>query len=177
MTPAQTTMWLLLGVALLISVVTDVLQRRILDAVTHPAIAAGLVLRFGAEGPGTFSTGFLSGALGALALGGLFGVMAWRGKMGWGDAKLAAAVGACAGLETSLAAAVFISLTGAVQALITLAWHGAVVETAGAALARWAARLRLAPAPEHETARRHIPYGVAIALGTLWTFWWRNPNL
>ena len=165
-------MWLLLGVALLISVVTDVLRRRILDVVTVPAIVAALVLRFASEGPGTFTEGFLSGALGALALGGIFGVMAWRGRMGWGDAKLAASVGACAGLETSLAAAVFISLTGAVQALVALLWHGALFETLGAALRRRAARWNLQPAPGHEPARRHIPYGVAIALGTLWTFWW-----
>lgn len=172
MTPAQLGLWSLLGVALVISLVTDVLSHRIPDVVTYPTLVAGLGLRFFAWGPGSFSEGLLEGALGAAMMFAVFGVLAWRGqRMGWGDVKLAAAVGACLGLRLGVAALVFISLVGALQAVVTLLWQGALLETLSGALRRFAERLKLAPAAAAGETRR-IPYGVAIALGTFWAMWW-----
>jgi len=171
MAPAQIALWLVLGVALVISVVTDVARRRILDVVTLPALALGLGIRLVAMGPGDPVSGFLGGALGALLLFAVFGLLAWRKKMGWGDAKLSAAVGACLGLPLAAWALVFISVAGAVQALVTLLWQGAVIDTLAAAMRRGAQRLGLAAKGE-QAQRRHIPYGVAIALGTFWAMWW-----
>jgi Flp pilus assembly protein protease CpaA len=42
MSPVQSALWTVLGVALVISVVTDVLRRRILDIVTYPLMAIAL---------------------------------------------------------------------------------------------------------------------------------------
>ena len=172
MTPAQLGLWTLLGVALVISLVTDVLSHRILDVVTYPAIAAGLLLRLAAFGLGSPAFGMVEGVLGAALMFAVFGFLAWRGqRMGWGDVKLAAAVGACLGLRLGVAALVFISLVGAAQAVVTLIWQGALMETLSASLRRFAERLKLAPAPVTSETRR-IPYGVAIALGSFWAMWW-----
>lgn len=171
MTPALTAVWLVLGVALVISVVTDLLSQRILDWVTYPTLAAGLLIRLFAVGPGDLSSGFVSGAAGASSLAAMFALLAWRGRMGWGDVKLMAAVGACLGLEVGVAALVFISMVGALQAVVVLLWQGAFFETISRSLRQFAERLKLRPEGPSGQAR-HIPYGVAIALGSFWAMWW-----
>ncbi len=166
-------LWILLATALIVSVVTDLLTRRILDVVTYPAMALALVLRALLGGLGDFEQGFLSGLLAASGAAGLFAMLAGFGKgFGWGDVKLMGAVGACLGYPLILAALVFISLSGALQAAVTLLWHGAFWQTVSGALRRWAARARLAKEVGEELPRRHIPYGVAIALGSFWAMWW-----
>jgi prepilin peptidase CpaA len=99
------------------------------------------------------------------------------GKMGWGDVKLMAGVGAVLGFPAVLAAAAFISLAGALQAVVTLLWHGAAWETLAAMGRRWAVRARLMQEGAASEPRRHIPYGVAIALGTFWAMWWQHERL
>ncbi|MDQ3263386.1 MAG: prepilin peptidase [Myxococcota bacterium] len=156
MTPAQSALWVLVGVALVISLVTDLRSQRILDWVTYPALSVALLLRLFWIGPGNLAEGFLSGALGALALVAVFASLAYRGKMGWGDVKLVAVVGAGLGLQLAVAALVFISLMGAAQAVGALLWH------------------RFSPEGPSggERGERRIPYGVAIALGSFWAMWW-----
>ena len=150
MPPVQIVLWTILGVALLISVVTDVLGGRILDVVTYPSMLGALAVRLMFEGLGDSEGGLVSGAIGLVGAMALFGVLAWRGKMGWGDVKLMGAVGAAFGYPLVLAAVVFISLAGAVQAVLAL--------------------LRQGRGPAG--AQRHIPYGVAIAFGCAWAMWW-----
>lgn len=173
MTPEHIALTSVVGVALLASVATDLLFRRILDAVTYPALALGLGIRFFAEGLGDVEHGLLSGLLGAGLAAGMLAFLAWRGRMGWGDVKLMAVVGAVFGYPLALAALVFTSLVGALQAVVTLIWQGAVWDTLLGVGRRLAERLRLLPGAVHE-ARRHIPYGVAIALGSLWAMWWEH---
>ena len=167
----QIALWVVLGIALAISVVTDLAQRRILDVVTYPVVAVGLLARFSAQGVGGAEDGLLSGLLGAL-LGLLpFAFFAWRGRVGWGDAKLMAAVGAVFGYPLVMAALVFISLAGALQAVVTLVWHGEVWDTLARLALRLLPRAKRAPAA---AGPRHIPYGIAIATGTLWAMWWEQ---
>lgn len=152
MAPVQIALWGGLGVVLAISVATDLATRRIPDAVTYPALALALVVRAVAEGPGDLESGFWSGLLGGgSALAG-FSLLAWRGRMGWGDAKLMGVVGAALGYPLVLAALVFISLCGALQAVVTLVW-------------------------QRGASRRYIPYGVAIALGSFWAMWWQHSTM
>lgn len=173
LTPEHIALISVAGVALFASVTTDLLWRRIFDAVTHPALALALGIRWATEGLGDADRGLLSGLCGAAISAAIFALLAWRGRMGWGDAKLMAAVGAAFGYPLAVAALVFTSLVGALQALVTLLWHGAVWDTLAVVGRRLGARLRLLPEAV-QGAQRHIPYGVAIALGSLWAVWWEH---
>ena len=82
MTPVQLALWTILGVALVIAVVTDVLRRLIPNAVTYPLIVLGLGVRGWAEGVGGLETGLLSGALAGAGLALLLVPGALRGRMG-----------------------------------------------------------------------------------------------
>jgi prepilin peptidase CpaA len=177
MTPVQLALWLILGVALLVSVVTDVLRRRILDVVTYPLMGLALGLRLLSEGVGGLETGMVSGLVSGAGLALVLVPLALRGSMGWGDVKLMAGVGAVLGFPAVMAAGVFISLVGAAQALVTLIWQGAVWDTLASVARRWLGRLRLLREDSAPGPGRHIPYGVAIALGTFWAMWWQHENL
>lgn len=161
------TLFLVLMVAVGVSVVTDLRQRRILDAVTLPALGLLLAIRLGWEGLGGWETGALSGILGAAVAGLLFaGFAAFGQGLGWGDVKLVVVMGAALGMPLALGGCLFVSLAGALQALISLIWQGELSDTVRSVLVR---RRRGEGA---STPRRHIPYGVAIALGSLWAMWW-----
>jgi len=165
--PLKSALFALLGVALLVSVVTDLWRRRIYDVVTVPAVLGALGLRWWLGGVGGPEEGLVSGLAGLGAAVVLFGAFALFGKgLGWGDVKLAAVVGAAFGTPLVLGALMFITLAGAVQAVISLLWQGAVSDT----LRAWVARFgKQAPAG---AAPRQIPYSVAIALGSAWAMWW-----
>ncbi|MEW6434542.1 MAG: A24 family peptidase [Myxococcota bacterium] len=165
--PLKTALFSLLGLALIVSVVTDLRNRRIPDVVTMPAAIAALVLRAWFEGLGGLEGGLVSGLVGAGGALALFGAFAALGKgLGWGDVKLSVAVGAAFGYPLVLGALMFITLAGAAQAVISLIWQGAVSDT----LKAWAARFR--KDPRGEGMKRQIPYSVAIALGSFWAMWW-----
>jgi prepilin peptidase CpaA len=164
MTSPHITLWAVLGVALVISVVTDVLRRQILDVVTYPLVVVALGVRLWAEGVG----GLVSGVVSGMGLALLLVPAAVRGRMGWGDVKLMAGVGAVLGFPAVLAAATCISL------VVTLLWHGAVSETLAEWMRSQAVRARLMQEASASGSRRHIPYGVAIALGTFWAMWWQH---
>lgn len=176
MPPVQLALWIILGVALLISVVTDVLSGRILDVVTWPSMAVLLGVRFAFGGVGDLSSGFLTGLVSALGLMAFFAILAWRGKMGWGDVKLMGVAGAAFGYPLVMAALVFTSLAGALQAVVTLVWQGHLWDAAAATARRWAIRVRLLPKDTQVGPRRHIPYGVAIAVGCAWAMWWEHSS-
>jgi Flp pilus assembly protein protease CpaA len=137
-----------LGVSLAVSVLTDFRERRILNAVTYPALllVTACVLWLGGLAL------FLEAAFGALVCAGPLALAMWRGWMGAGDVKLMALVGLVAGATGgwafSLTVLVVVAIAGGVQALL---WIGA-------------AKLRRRAPP------RSIPYALAIAAGTTWAF-------
>lgn len=150
-------LWSVLGVTLLVCVVTDLRERRIYDLVTWPAMGLALGLRALLSGVGDLDAGLSSGAAGALLGLGLFGLVALAGRgLGWGDVKLMGVVGATLGFQLAVAALLFTSLAGAAQAVGALFWrrHTNSAQTPG-----------------------HIPYGVAIAVGSVWAIWWGRANL
>ncbi len=167
-------LWAVLGVALLVSVVTDLLQRRILELVTYPSLLVLLGIRWVGGGVGDAEAGLVSGLIGAAGAAAFFALLARSGWMGWGDVALMGVVGAAFGYPLVLSALVFISLVGAVQAVVTLLWLGAVWETLAGVGRRLRARLFPKAAPLAEPKGKHIPYGVAIALGSAWTVWWQG---
>ena len=157
----------LLAVTCLVGAVSDVTRRKIPDLLTYPAMALCLGARFWLEGVGELTAGLLSGlaGLGAAVL--WFGAFALSKKsMGWGDVKLAGVMGAALGMPLTLAGLVFVSLAGSFQAIVSLLWAGALSDTVRGVLSRKTG------SPGANTQERHIPYGVAIALGSLWAMWW-----
>lgn len=132
-----------LAAALAASVVTDVRSRKILNAVTVPALLLVLALQ-AAAAPGARAAALASAALGIACCAGPLLLASLRGWMGMGDVKLAAVVGAALGFPAALVALTWIALAGGVQALVQLAF----------------ARARGLPGPPA------VPYACAIAAGT-----------
>lgn len=170
-------LWSLLGVALLISVVTDLVSRRIPDVVTYPTAVIALGYRFFREGVGDLEHGLVSGLVAGLGAAALLSLWAFRKRVGWGDVKLLLAAGCAFGYPLIMAALVFVSLAGALQAMVTLIWKGTVWTTISGALRRAGQKIRVVKGePTLKAEPHYIPYGVAIALGCLWTMWWDRNN-
>jgi len=155
------------------SAATDLRQRRILNALTYPAILVGLLLHL-VEG----SDAFLSSALGAATAAVVMWPLCRVGGMGLGDLKLLAAVGALEGFAVGTAALIDSTFAGGLIALAVTAYRGTLVATMLRALSvplRLArsvrTRRRFRPADPSDT----IPYGVAIAVGAAAAWWFRWP--
>lgn len=137
-----------LALALAISVVTDLRERRILNAVTYPAFVAiaGCVVWLGGIAL------LIQALIGMLVCAGPLALAMWRGWMGAGDVKLMALAGlvsgAAAGWPLALTLLLDTAIAGGLQALLWMA----------------VARAR------REERPRHVPYGLAIAAGTAWAF-------
>lgn len=175
MTPLQAALWIVLGVALVISVVTDIASQRILDVITYPVIVLSLLLRFFDGGLWDLERGLLGGVVCGVGACALFAFAAFRGTMGWGDVKLMAAVGAALGWPMMLYALACVTLAGALQAVVTLMWKGKVWETSASVLQKVGKKLKLVSVEVPVAKAQHIPYGVAIAAGTFWAMWWQYP--
>jgi prepilin peptidase CpaA len=154
----------LLGVTLAVSALSDARARLIPDVVTWPAFALALGVRWVFEGLGDLDRGLISGVVAAAGVAALFGGIAWANRgFGWGDVKLLVVVGAALGVPQILVAVMFVAVVGAVQAVIVVLWQGTAGDTLG----------RMLRGPSNSSAtRRHIPYGVAIAVGSAWAMWW-----
>lgn len=139
-----------LAIALLVSVVTDLRERRILNAVTFPALAAVAACAIWLGGTAVLA----QAGLGALICAGPLAVAAFCGWMGAGDVKLIAVSGAVAGIAAgwplSLAVLVDVAVAGGIEAAAWIA----------------VARVRGRRAP------KHVPYGLAIAAGSVSAFLW-----
>jgi len=137
-----------MALALAVSAVTDVRERRILNAVTYPALLIAVVCAITLGGLALLA----ESALGALVCATPLALAMWRGWMGAGDVKLMAV----AGLVSATAA----GWTFSIIVLLDVAVAG------GAQAALWllAAKARRRQRP------KSVPYGVAIAIGTAWAF-------
>jgi prepilin peptidase CpaA len=169
---------ILLFLTLSIAAVTDLLKRRVYNWLTYPAIAFGLTLGYAAGDWGSFSPygAGLVNHLAGLCLG--FGVFAlvWvfgRG-VGGGDVKLMGAIGAIMGWQFVIGAMFWSSLVGAVMAIWVLVGSGKLMQGLGRA---FRAAVTLGARPEDKDVegepspgRMRIPYGTAIAFGTLFAW-------
>ena len=145
---------------LAISAYTDVRTGLIYNAVTYPAIVAGLTATLLGAGPGPAAT-----IAGCLAGGGTLYVMFAFGWMGGGDVKLMAAVGAVVGFPLVLSVLFYSIFFGGAAAAALLAWRGQL-----GAVASDVASLACECGVEHARVPARggsLPFGVAIALGTL----------
>jgi prepilin peptidase CpaA len=149
---------LLLGVCLF-AALSDLKTRKVPNALTYPAAAAGVLLN-GVVSPGGLGWG--TALLGLLVGFGPFFAGYLLGAVGGGDAKLAGAVGAFLGPRDAAFALLYACVVGAVLALAILlateGWRGL--------LSRLAVGRRDGSI---EGARRlRLPLAVAILLGTTW---------
>lgn len=166
MGPLAWLLWSALGIA----VVTDWRERKIYNWLTFPAFALALSLRmvgYGFDGPGTLSEGLFGAAIGFVP----FFVLAWKGGMGMGDVKLIAVVGACLGWERMVPALFCISVVGGLQGVLALLWTGSLRMTSRRMWILLGRGLRLTTEAVPPARGITVPYGVAIAIGTVWAVW------
>jgi prepilin peptidase CpaA len=154
---------------MLAAAVFDLRSRRIPNALTVSGFGIAVALRF-AAGPGAGIDG-LTGAVLAFVLCLPFFVLR---VLGGGDAKLLMAVGAFMGPRDVLMAMLVIASIGGIIAALDAARRGIllpVLYNCGDILKSWATLGRRGSNRSLATSGAlAIPYGVAIALGTL--VWW-----
>ncbi|PTL39152.1 A24 family peptidase [Alkalicoccus saliphilus] len=158
-----------LGIAVGVSLITDLSSRRILNIITFPAILLGFILHTASAGLEGFffsGTGFLVGL-------GLLLIPFFLGGMGAGDVKLMAAVGALMGTGFVLSVFLFAGITGGLMALYMIARDRGAFTSAASII--YAVPLLKGTAGSFKAFRSRakkttLPYGVAIAAGTIITF-------
>jgi prepilin peptidase CpaA len=150
-----------------VGAITDLRDAHIPNWLTYTGLLAALVTR------STWGWHELQSGLAGLALtGGVFLVLFVLGAMGGGDLKLMAAVGAWAGPARSFAILNTAAIAGGVLALGYILYRRQVLVTLlnSFELVRHHVSSGLQPHPwlnVGETTTVRVPYGLAIALGTL----------
>jgi prepilin peptidase CpaA len=158
-------------VALLASA-SDLRSRRVPNALTFPAMLAGIVYHVIMNGYG----GAAIGAAGVLAGIALFFPLFALGGLGAGDVKLLGALGAWLGAKLIIYVAFYASLAGGVLAVIVIVRHGYARDAARnlwLLLTHWrVVGLRPMPSLTLSSARGpRLPYALPIAAGVLMTVW------
>jgi len=151
--------------------IVDVREHRIPNWLTYPAIAVGPLLRwsfFGWRGLG-------SAVAGCLLAGGIVFVFYLVRAMGAGDVKLLAALGSLLGAHEAAVVLVATAMAGGVLALVYVFVRrslGTTLRNVGSAL-RFHCWSGVKTHPElnlDNPSALRMPYGLAIATGTLYAF-------
>jgi prepilin peptidase CpaA len=161
----------MLAAVVLLAAVTDARTRRIPNALTVTALLAALALR-ALLGGAALADGLTGAGVALLLLLPLFAL----GGVGGGDAKLLVAVGAFLGLDAFLVALLATAVAGGAMALVYSVRRGVVIPLLlnTGALVKYvftAGRAGERPSPEMPGVGA-VPYGVAIAAGTLFALWY-----
>lgn len=153
---------------LLTTAVTDLAYKKIYNFITLPAIVLGLLGNsvFGGWG------GLKLSLIGLLIGAGVFFLIFIFGGMGGGDVKLMAAIGALMGYPFIVRAVFYSILVGGLMAIIMMIWKGAlwssfknIFRSLYTSLVPGLERVPLKP-----ESSLPVPYGMAIVLGSLWTW-------
>jgi prepilin peptidase CpaA len=159
--------WWPTAAAVAVATFTDLRSRRIPNWLVVPFFGAGVLVSCWFRGWHGLGQSLCGAGLGLLS----FGVLFMLGGMGAGDVKLFAAIGAWIGPTQLLIALVLTALVGGAMALGAVAWGGYLGK-----IVRRTGGLVLGPTQESGEAvldpprPRDIPYGPAIAIGTLMSF-------
>jgi prepilin peptidase CpaA len=157
--------------AVFLAAVTDVSNRRIPNIVTAGALVVALLLRAGMG-----YSEFLHGVLGIVAAVAILIPLFAMGGVGGGDAKLLIAVGAFLGPKGFIVALLATAIAGGIMAATYATQRGvilpALLNTRG--LLTWV--VTGGRRGERTTLQMEgavsVPYGVAIAVGTLFALWY-----
>ncbi len=170
----------LILVALLLALTAaalDLQQHRIPNWLTYPGIVLGLALRGALFG----WKGLVSALAGCLLAGGIMFVFYAVRAMGAGDVKIMGAIGALVGPREVIGVLLATAICGGVLAIVYALYRRQMISTiknVGSVL-RFHASAGVQTHPElnlDNPAALRMPYGLAIALGTLYAFvaiWWR----
>lgn len=157
---------ILTALVLLPASLFDLRQRRIPNALTFPAMAAGIIYWTCING----LDGFMHGSGGMLLGIGTLVLFYLMGMMGAGDVKLMGAVGSFLGPQGVFVAFLYSAIVGGLYALFVLARSKALKEAAG----RYGMMIRgyvgtgqLIYIPPEEGKLPPLCYGLAISLGTI----------
>jgi prepilin peptidase CpaA len=160
---------IVLGMVLIISLITDIKKRKILNIVTIPAIFIGLVfyiVTLGWEGFLFSGKGFLVGL-------GLLLIPYLLGGMGAGDVKLMAAIGSLTGASFTFNSFIFTGIIGGVIALILIIKSKGIINFIKSLLLSiiyFRNNLGSMVRATKNNSKITFPYGVAIVLGTVCAF-------
>ncbi|HEY9723748.1 MAG TPA: A24 family peptidase [Oscillatoriaceae cyanobacterium] len=154
----------LLGIVI-IAMVTDLQTRKIYNWLTFPAMLVGLVLNIALGGVSGLESSLIGLAAGSL----LFVVGFLMGAMGAGDVKLMAAVGLWLGWPHTLAAVVYVTVAGALVAIVSATANGSLPKLLNNV--KWFFLGLIIPGAKAtvalgDSAAPPVPYGVSIAIGT-----------
>lgn len=161
----------LLFAVLLISLITDLKQRRILNIVTLPAMAVGVAYYSISAG----WNGFLASGAGLLLGIGLFLIPYLMGGMGAGDVKLLAAIGALKGTGFVFSSFLYTCLAGGAIALLILLKRRELSASMHRIMHAFLFFRRNAESfsvLDKKELHHAFPYGVAIVIGTVTAFVW-----
>ncbi|MFD4703907.1 prepilin peptidase [Gottfriedia sp. NPDC058432] len=156
----------ILGITLLISLITDVRKRKILNIVTLPAILIGFVYNtatLGLEGFLFSGKGFLAGAAFLL-------IPYILGGMGAGDVKLLAAIGALTGTMFTFYSFIYIALIGGFISVFLIMKNKGIwnsIKSFFFIMVFLRSSIGSILLNENKKSSISFPYGVAIVLGTL----------
>ena len=147
----------LLAAVVLIALVTDLLERKIHNALTIPAFTAGIVfhaLFHSASSP------WWDGLAGGFGLGVPFFLLFALGVMGAGDVKLMMTVGAIGGVRIAMIAGIGVFVLHVVIGLPRLLLAGRALDVVRVFSPGWTPQKSL-----------WAPWGLVIALSTLAALW------
>ena len=148
---------------------TDLKTRRVPNALTFPALLAGIAVHAVMQG----RTGALSAVLGMLVAGALFlpgWLMGWKGA---GDVKLMAAVGAWVGFPQAVIAALVSFIAGGVIALIEAARRKVLTRSVFNAGVMGAWVLSRGSGGPPVTSGERFPFALAVLAGAVTAMVWK----
>ena len=171
---------LLIGAVLVASMgaISDLHSARIPNWLTYGGLLAALVERFFLLG----FPGITGGMVGLLAAGIPFFLLFLIGAIGGGDVKLMCCVGAWAGSGQVVSVVIAAAFAGGLLAVLHVIFQGVVRQTFRGLidLVRFHAICGFRSHPVLNvgaTGTSRVPFGVAIAMGTMFcagsTLWWR----
>jgi len=165
--------YILLPPLFIIAGYTEVKERRIPNWLTYSvavcALCASLVV-CGMEGLKSSGMGLLLGA-------GAFLPFCLAGAVGGGDFKMMGAVGAVIGYPMVLWGLYYTVLAGGALALFYAIWHGRLLSTLAEVARMLLGRGRGGKEGEGLRKVPTLPFGLAIAIGTIWAIVARNMDL